>query len=163
MYPWQCAKNLFHLNFDEAYEWVPNERTLNFIFKMVSNFFCLEGEVIRLFTCDPFLDTFLCIICTCIQFILFPFCDNLWQNSVKTKIQFLYMYDLFILYWYRPFSRFTTTKHWLENDFFTSTCIFFFYFLLYSHDRTMQDIVYKLVPNLQESKCLAQLQYILAF
>lgn len=37
---------------------------------------------------------------------------------------------------------------------------FFFYFLLYSHDRTMQDIVYKLVPNLQESKCLVQHQYI---
>lgn len=108
-------------------KWVPNERTLNIIFKMVSNFFCLEGEVIRLFTCDPFLDTFLCIICTCIQFILFPFCDNLWQNSVKTKIQFLYMYDLSILYWYRPFSRFITTKHWLENDFFTSSCIFFFF------------------------------------
>lgn len=53
-------------------KWVPNERTLNIILKMVSNFFCLEGEVIRLFTCDPFLDTFLCIICTCIQFILFP-------------------------------------------------------------------------------------------
>lgn len=36
----------------------------------------------------------------------------------------------------------------------------FFYFLLYSHDRTMQDIVYKLVPNLQESKCLIKHQYI---
>lgn len=60
-----------------------------------------------------------------------------------------------------PFSRFTTAMiiYW-EWHYYTFMLYFLFYFFLYSHDRTMQDIVYKLVPNLQESKCLVRHQYI---
>lgn len=80
------------------------------------------------------------------------------KNSEQISNSYMTSFSYTII---NPFSRFTTAMiiYW-EWHYYTFMLNFLFYFFLYSHDRTMQDIVYKLVPNLQESKCLVRHQYI---
>lgn len=61
-------------------KWVPNERTL-YYFKIGFHFLCLEGH--------PFLDIFLCIICTCIQIHVLSFLSVIICNKTQNKYPIL--------------------------------------------------------------------------
>lgn len=102
-------------------KWVANERTLYIISKMVSTFFYLEGH-----PCHPFVDTFLCIICTCIQIHVLSFLSVIICNKTQNKYPIL-IWLLFHTQLLTPLADSPQQWSFIGNDIITRACYIFYF------------------------------------